>query len=73
MNRFYAFLVIFITLMNLGGCDDMIKMTKPLIEGDDFETPFNMLSYDLSTTFVRGEENFTTVFHNGRRTGANFQ
>ena len=48
--------------MNLGGCDDIITVTKPLIEGDDFETPFDMLSYDLSTTFARGEETFTTVF-----------
>ena len=62
MKRFSTLFVIFIALMNLGGCDDIITVTKPLIEGDDFETPFNMLSHDLSATFVRGEENFTTVF-----------
>ena len=62
MKRFPTLFVIFIAFMNLGGCDDIITVTKPLIEGDDFETPFNMLSHDLSATFVRGEENFTTVF-----------
>ena len=62
MKQFFTLCVICIALMSLGGCDDVIKVMKPLIEGDDFETPYDMLSYDLSGTFVRGEETFTTVF-----------
>ena len=62
MKQFYTFFVIPIVLVSLGGCDNLINVAKPLIEGDDFETPYGMLTYDLSATFARGEENFTTVF-----------
>jgi CxxC motif-containing protein (DUF1111 family) len=46
--------------MGLGGCDDMF--TKLLLEGDDFEQSFDMLSADLNTTFALGEEAFIKVF-----------
>ena len=59
MKRFYMLFVI-IALMGLGGCDDMF--TKLLLEGDDFEQSFDMLSADLNTTFALGEEAFIKVF-----------
>jgi CxxC motif-containing protein (DUF1111 family) len=62
MKRFYTFFVVFIVLMNLGGCGDITTITKPLIDGDNFNTPFDMLSHDLSITFTQGEEAFTKSF-----------
>ena len=62
MKQFYTFFVIPIVLVSLGGCDDVIKATRPLIVGDDFETPFDMLSSDLDGSFTRGEEAFMRVF-----------
>ena len=51
MEKLSTLFVIVILLLSLGGCDDVIKITKPLIEGDAFETPFDMLSSDLSGSF----------------------
>ncbi len=62
MKRFSTLFVIFIAFMNLGGCDDIITVTKPLIEVDNFVTPFDILSHDLNATFTRGEEDFIRSF-----------
>ena len=62
MKRFSTLFVIFIAFMNIGGCDDIITVTKPLIEGDNFVTPFDILSHDLNATFTRGEEDFIRSF-----------
>ena len=62
MKRFLALFVTFIALISLDGCDDMIKVTKPIIEGDNFTTPFDILSHDLNATFTRGEEGFIRSF-----------
>ena len=62
MKRFSTLFVIFIAFMNLGGCDDIIMVTKPLIKGDNFTTPFDMLSHDLNARFTRGEEAFIRIF-----------
>ena len=54
--------------MSLNGCDEMVKVAKPLmqdeveLEVDNFMTPFDMLPYDLTVTFVRGEEAFQKAF-----------
>ena len=70
MKRFYTFFVVFIALASINGCDGRIKLPQLIIPQDDnvepplgnFETPFDMLSSDLSATFARGEETFMTVF-----------
>ena len=64
MKKFRPFfvMVIIIVLVNLSGCDNMGKIVKPLVEGDNFETPFDMLSHDLNSTFVNGEQTFMKVF-----------
>ena len=62
MNKIYTLFVISIVLLSLGGCDDVIKATKPLIEGDDSETPFDVLTSDLNGSFTRGQEGFMRAF-----------
>lgn len=62
MEKFFTNLVSCIVLMSLGGCDDVTRIAKPLIEGDDFETPFDMWSRDLNIAFSRGEEDFMKAF-----------
>ena len=48
----FPFWLLLIALMGLGGCDTLF--TKPPPEGDDFEMPFDGLSFDLNRTFVLG-------------------
>ena len=62
MKQFFKFSVVFALSMSLAACDDVITITKPLIPGDDFETPFDMLSQDLNASFFRGEEAFMKGF-----------
>lgn len=71
LKRFYTFFVVFSFLTVLSGCNDLvIPITEPvLIDGesdifvpDNFETPFAMLSPNLSATFVRGKEAFMKTF-----------
>ena len=64
LKRFYTFFAVSIVLTVFSGCNDMITLPKPVIEfeDDNFETPFDMLSPDLSATFARGEEAFMKVF-----------
>ena len=56
----FPFWLLLIALMGLGGCDSLF--TKPPPEGDDFETPFEGLSFDLNRTFALGDEAFEKVF-----------
>ena len=56
----FPFWLLLIALMGLGGCDTLF--TKPPPKGDDFETPFDGLSFDLNRTFVLGDEAFEKVF-----------
>lgn len=56
----FPFWLLLIALMALSGCDSLF--TKPPPEGDDFETPFDGLSFDLNKTFVLGDEAFEKVF-----------
>lgn len=62
MKQFFKFSVVFAVSMSLAACDDVITITKPLIPGDDFETPFDMLPQDLNAAFFRGEEAFMKDF-----------
>lgn len=63
LKRFYT---IFVVLTILNGCDntvnDIVQVTKPVIQSDNFETPFDMLSPGLRATFARGEEAFMKTF-----------
>lgn len=54
------FLFFLITLLSVVGCDSLF--TKPPPEGDDFETPFEGMTFDLNAMFSRGDENFDRVF-----------
>lgn len=68
MKRFCIFFVALIALAFIHGCDNRIKL--PIISQDEnvepppgnFETPFEMLTSDLSATFARGEEAFMKIF-----------
>ena len=62
MRQHLKIIVVFVVMTTVTGCDDMITLTKPLIEGDNFETPFDMLSNDLNSAFFRGEEAFMRGF-----------
>ena len=70
MKRFYIFFVAFIAVAFINGCDGRFKPSQLMTPQDDvvepppgdFETPFEMLSSDLSATFARGEEAFMKVF-----------
>ncbi len=70
MKSFYILFLVLFAVISLGGCNEMVQVAKPLIqdevdlerEGDNYTTPFDMLSYDLSATFIRGEEAFQKVF-----------
>ena len=56
----FSFWMFLIVLLNVAGCDNLL--TKPPPEGDDFETPFDELSFDLNRTFALGDEAFEKVF-----------
>lgn len=70
MKRFYTFIFVFIAFISISGCDDTFILPHSIIVQDDnvetplgdFETPFEMLSSDLSATFTRGEDAFMKVF-----------
>ena len=46
--------------MLLCGCGDILTEAPPA--GDDFESPFDGLSFALNASFLRGDENFERVF-----------
>ena len=52
--------VLVLMLLSLAGCDSLF--TKSPTAGDDFETPFDDLSFDLNATFAQGDENFERAF-----------
>ncbi len=56
----FPFWFLLIVLFSVAGCDNLF--TKPPPEGDDFETPFGGLSFDLNATFAQGDENFDKSF-----------
>ena len=70
MKRFCIFFLALIALVSIHGCDSRIKLPQLIIPQDEnvepppgnFETPFEMLTSDLSATFARGEEAFMKVF-----------
>ena len=70
LKSFYILFLVLFAVISLGGCNEMVQVAKPLIqdevdlerEGDNYTTPFDMLSYDLSATFIRGEEAFQKAF-----------
>lgn len=70
MKKFYTLFFVFIAFISISGCDDTFILPHSIIAQDDnvetplgdFETPFEMLSSDLSATFARGEEAFMKVF-----------
>ena len=50
---------VLIALLSIIGCDSLF--TKPPEAGDDFETPFEGMSFDLNATFAQGDEAFDPV------------
>ena len=72
MEKSLILFAVSVALLILCGCDDLINVAKPIIEGDDFETPFDMLTSDLDVSFTRGKEAFMRAFTVERGTGTNF-